>query len=83
MNKNKYLLILLVVCVFASVPLAQTLKTGTTSAQILKINVGPRAIGMGGAFTSIADDITSVYWNPSGTANIQSNEVYFNHSNLY
>ncbi len=83
MNKNNYLLILLVVCVFASVPLAQTLKTGTTSAQILKINVGPRAIGMGGAFTSIADDITSVYWNPSGTANIQSNEVYFNHSNLY
>jgi opacity protein-like surface antigen len=83
MNKNKYLLILLVVCVFASVPLAQTLKTGTTSAQILKINVGPRAIGMGGAFTSIADDITSVYWNPSGTANIQANEVYFNHSNLY
>ena len=83
MNKNKYLLILLVVCVFASVPLAQTLKTGTTSAQILKINVGPRAIGMGGGFTSIADDITSVYWNPSGTANIQSNEVYFNHSNLY
>lgn len=83
MNKNKYLIIFLVVCVFASVPLAQTLKTGTTSAQILKINVGPRAIGMGGAFTSIADDITSVYWNPSGTANIQANEVYFNHSNLY
>lgn len=62
---------------------AQTLKTGTTSAQILKINVGPRAIGMGGAFTAIADDITSVYWNPSGTANIQSNEAYFNHSKLY
>lgn len=62
---------------------AQTLKTGTTSAQILKINVGPRAIGMGGAFTAIADDITSLYWNPSGTANIQSNEAYFNHTNLY
>jgi len=62
---------------------AQTLKTGTTSAQILKINVGPRAIGMGGAFTAIADDITSLYWNPSGTANIESNEAYFNHSILY
>ena len=62
---------------------AQTLKTGTTSAQILKINVGPRAIGMGGAFTAIADDITSLYWNPSGTANIESNEAYFNHSMLY
>lgn len=62
---------------------AQTLKTGTTSAQVLKLNVGPRAIGMGGAFTSIADDITSLYWNPSGTANIQSNEAFFNHTTLY
>jgi opacity protein-like surface antigen len=62
---------------------AQSLKTGTTSAQILKINVGPRAVGIGGAFTAIADDITSIYWNPSGTANIESNEAYFNHSTLY
>ncbi|HEX9251804.1 MAG TPA: PorV/PorQ family protein [Ignavibacteriaceae bacterium] len=79
---NLILYITLVTALFFAAD-AQTLKTGTTSAQILKINVGPRAIGMGGAFTSIADDITSVYWNPSGTANIQSNEVYFNHSNLY
>ena len=79
---NLILYVTLVTALFFAAE-AQTLKTGTTSAQILKINVGPRAIGMGGAFTSIADDITSVYWNPSGTANIQSNEVYFNHSNLY
>ena len=62
---------------------AQTLKTGTTAAQVLKLNVGPRAIGMGGAFTAVADDITSLYWNPSGTANINSNEAYFNHTSLY
>lgn len=62
---------------------AQTLKTGTTSAQILKLNVGPRAIGMGGAFTAVANDITSFYWNPSGSANIESNEAYFNHNSLY
>lgn len=62
---------------------AQTTKTGTTSAQVLKLNVGPRAIGMGGAFTAVADDITSVYWNPGGTANISSNEAYFNHTTLY
>jgi opacity protein-like surface antigen len=62
---------------------AQTLKTGTTSAQVLKLNVGPRAIGMGGAFTAVADDITSLYWNPSGSANIESNEAYFNHTALY
>jgi opacity protein-like surface antigen len=62
---------------------AQTLKTGTTSAQVLKLNVGPRAIGMGGAFTAVANDITSLYWNPSGSANIEANEAYFNHTALY
>lgn len=62
---------------------AQTLKTGTTAAQILKFNVGPRAIGMGGAFTSVSNDILSTYWNPAGTSSIYSNEVFFNHTDLY
>lgn len=62
---------------------AQTNKTGTTAVQVLKFNVGPRAIGMGGAFTSVADDITSIYWNPSGTANIATNEAFFNHTELF
>lgn len=62
---------------------SQTLKTGTTAAQVLKFNVGPRAIGMGGAFTSVSNDILSTYWNPAGTASIQSNEVFFNHTDLY
>ncbi|MBE2279764.1 MAG: PorV/PorQ family protein [Ignavibacteriaceae bacterium] len=62
---------------------AQTDKTGITAAQALKISVGPRAISMGGAFTAISDDITSLYWNPAGSANIVSNEAFFNHSSLY
>lgn len=77
----KYILILVTIFSVESFP--QTTKTGTTAAQILKFNVGPRAIGMGGAFTSISDDISAMYWNPSGTANITSNEVFFNHTSLY
>lgn len=77
----------IILLVFASALLftvdAQTLKTGTTAAQVLKINVGPRAIGMCGAFTAVANDITSLYWNPSGTASIEANEAFFNHSSLY
>jgi opacity protein-like surface antigen len=83
MKKNKIFFVLLVVTFTAAMTFSQTLKTGTTSAQVLKLNVGPRAIGMGGAFTSIANDITAMYWNPGGTANIVSNEVYFNHTTLY
>ena len=28
----------------------------------------PRAMGMGGAFTAIADDSSAAYWNPAGFA---------------
>lgn len=80
--KTIKLIILFVVLTFATT-FSQTTKTGTTAAQVLKFNVGPRAIGMGGAFTAIANDVSSIYWNPSGTANIKSNEVFFNHTSLY
>jgi hypothetical protein len=30
--------------------------------------VGVRALGMGGAFTAVADDATSTWWNPAGLA---------------
>ena len=54
-------------------------KTGTTAAQFLKIGVGPRAVGMGGAFTASANDINSMYWNPAGLSRMNSKEAYFNH----
>lgn len=79
----KIILTILTVVFLSSSISAQTQKTGTTAAQVLKFNVGPRAIGMGGAFTAVSDDITSMYWNPSGTANIQTNEAFFNHTTLY
>ena len=39
-------------------------KTGTMAAKFLSTDIGSRAIGMGGAFTAIADDGSSMYWNP-------------------
>src|SRR5512147_3092028 len=54
-------------------------KTGTTAAPFLKIGIGSRAIGMGGAFTAKAADITARYWNPGGLANVRSNQAAFNH----
>jgi opacity protein-like surface antigen len=83
MKSIKYTLIILIAVAMTSLSIAQTQKTGTTAAQVLKFNVGPRAIGMGGAFTAVSDDITAMYWNPGGTANIQMNEAFFNHTSLY
>jgi len=69
---------------FVSFSLAQIgsslTKTGTTSAQFLKIGIGARAIGMGGAFGSVADDISSIYWNPAGLSRISGKgEAVFNY----
>jgi len=33
--------------------------------------VGPRAMGMGGAFVAVCDDATAVYWNPAGLTQIK------------
>ncbi len=56
-------------------------KTGTTAAQFLKIGVGARSIGMGGAFTGVSDDITAIYWNPAGLAQMATGQAEFNHVN--
>ena len=57
-------------------------KSGTTAAQFLKIPVGSRAIGMGGACVAAANDATSLYWNPAGLTHIQpTGAVSFVHTN--
>jgi hypothetical protein len=48
---------------------------GTEGGEFLKIGVGERAIGMGGAFCSIADNVTAVYWNPAGLAQLEMREL--------
>jgi len=50
-------------------------KTGTAAAQFLKIPVGAKAIAMGSTFTSMADDISALYWNPAGSASFERFEL--------
>lgn len=49
--------------------------TGTSAAQFLKLGAGARAEGMGEAFSAVANDVTAVYWNPAGLAQVETTEI--------
>ena len=41
---------------------------GTTSAEFLLLGAGARGTALGGAFSAIATDVSSLYYNPAGAA---------------
>ncbi len=41
----------------------------------LGMGVGARAMGMGGAFVSVADDASAVFWNPAGLVKLTNNQL--------
>ncbi|MDZ7373774.1 MAG: PorV/PorQ family protein [candidate division KSB1 bacterium] len=55
-------------------------KVAMVAAPFLEIGVGPRAIGMGGAFVATANDATALYWNPGGLPRLRRPEVVFTHT---
>ena len=55
-------------------------KVGTSAGQFLKIPVGAKAISMASTFASVADDISSLYWNPAGIASLDKFEMGISHS---
>jgi hypothetical protein len=47
------------------------------------VGIGPRAIGMGGAFTAVADDASAAYWNVAGLAQLSSYELSISSAPVY
>jgi hypothetical protein len=48
---------------------------GTATAQFLKLGTGARAIGMGEAYTAVAEDADALYWNPAGLVWLKRKEA--------
>ena len=73
------LLSVLFILIITSAYAREVTKTGTTAAGFLNIDVGARAVGMGGAYVSMADDATAMYWNPAGIARFSGPQANFTH----
>ncbi|MCX7610041.1 MAG: PorV/PorQ family protein [Ignavibacterium sp.] len=53
------------------------------AGEFMSLGVGGRAIGMGGAFVGIANDVTAGYYNPAGLANLNYPQIALMHAEQF
>ena len=81
MHKKLFLLATFI-SLFISQSNAQTV-FAKYAGEFMAIGVGGRALGMGGAFTAVANDITAGYYNPAGLANLNYPQISLMHSEQF
>jgi hypothetical protein len=72
-----------ILAVLITLTLAAPAHATKYAAEFLKVPVGARAIGMGGAFVGVADDATTPWWNPAGMVYLPYREVLPQHSEQF
>ncbi len=55
-------------------------RAGISAFQFLKIGVGARGVAMGEAFVAVADDASSLFWNPAGLVQTEEDQVFVAHT---
>jgi Uncharacterised protein family (UPF0164). len=53
------------------------------AGEFMAIGVGGRALGLGGAYVALANDVTAGYWNPAGLARINYPEFSLMHDERF
>ena len=75
----KFYLIILILILLPLPSLALVFDPGETGGTFLKIGIGAAPIGMGEAYTALAEDVSAVYWNPAGLVRVKDLEASFMH----
>jgi hypothetical protein len=55
---------------------------GASAAEFLQIGAGARSLGMGDAYTAVADGPDAVYWNPAGLSRMTHTEATYSRTEL-
>jgi len=82
-NGNRWLTGGLLIFLCLSLPVMAQDGDGGTEDNMSILGYGARALGMGKAFTALADDPTAVYWNPAGLEFLDQQSATFYHSSLW
>ncbi len=78
---SRLLILVSAVVMFSStIPSEATTNVGTVGAQFLKIGPGARVDSLGGAFSAIANDVTTIYWNPAGLSQLKKTSFSDTHT---
>ncbi len=56
---------------------------GVAGAQFLRMNMGARAVAMGGAYCAVSDEINAVFSNPAGLAQLEGRELGCHYNRYY
>jgi hypothetical protein len=62
---------------------AGTIRVGKYAGEFMAVGVGGRQLGLGGASTALANDVTAGYWNPAGLARINYPEFALMHDERF
>ena len=82
-EKCAFTLVTSLALTLAIIPKFAHAEDGSHAAEFLSHGVGARALGMGGAFVSIADDATAAYWNPAGLAKVEKHAFSIMYSDSF
>jgi hypothetical protein len=74
-----FILFLFCTCIISAqvLPSFGDSRAGTAGLQFLKIWPDARSSSLSGSYASIADDVSSVYWNPAGLTMMDSSRYHF------
>lgn len=75
--------VLVTIVVVASAGAAQAGDPGTSGALFLRVGFGARASAMGEAYTAVAEDASSIYWNPGAMAAVLGTHVTLAHNEYF
>jgi hypothetical protein len=79
----KKILALAIVVLMALATVADLRAQAGSGAEFLTYPMGARAVGMGRAYTAVANDIQAASWNPAGLALLRKKEVSYSRLNSF